>query len=254
MIGRNGHMRWPEAYDLICNLWSILPDKYKWNHLLNRHEKIYENWDCSLVGFEGIRSQDILPLLIKYFNFELFYAFGNIVDIFVDRCFGPNFDPRDSFDLAFIDFVAKLDEIKIAEGCIKPTHIMARLKARAEPNNVMKIIDNLTPEFCMRNPSGEIEADRRDQRLPLSDNLREPLDNISILERQLAESSDRVKLLENEISEINQSIIWQLVTIYHNGFVERLLPNGSNQRKRYDLGIKRCRVLMKEVFRNRVCV
>ena len=128
MIGRNGHMRWPEAYKIVCDLWRLLPDKYKWNHLLKRYEDMYDNWDCSKEGFEGIRSQDILPLLSRYFEFDFFFAFGNVIDVFVDRCFGPNFDPNDDYDKAFIDFVARLDEKKIEEGLIHPTHLMARMK------------------------------------------------------------------------------------------------------------------------------
>lgn len=148
MIGRNGHMRWPEAYRIVCDLWRLLPDKYKWNHQLKRHEGMYDNWDCSKEGFEGIRSQDILPLLMKHFRFELFYAFGNVIDIFVGRSFGPNFDPDNPFDTAFIDFVAHLDEKAIAEGVIKPTHLIARMTLE-NPSEV-KVINGLTPEYCVR--------------------------------------------------------------------------------------------------------
>jgi hypothetical protein len=31
-----------------------------------------KTWDCSKVGFEGIRAQDILPLLVKNSRFEAF--------------------------------------------------------------------------------------------------------------------------------------------------------------------------------------
>jgi len=34
-------------------------------------------WDCSKQGFEGIRAQDILPLLVKKFSFRSFLGFGN---------------------------------------------------------------------------------------------------------------------------------------------------------------------------------
>ena len=141
-------MRWPEAYEIVCDLWRLLPDKYKWNHQLKRYEDVYDNWDCSKDGFEGIRSQDILPLLIKYFKFELFFAFGNVIDVFVDRNFGPNFDPDNDFDRVFIDFVAQLNDKKIGEGLIKPTHLMARMKLE-DPKEV-RMIEGLTPERCVR--------------------------------------------------------------------------------------------------------
>ena len=43
MIGRNGHMRWPEALGIIQDIWRTMPDRYKYNHQLNRFEEKYEN-------------------------------------------------------------------------------------------------------------------------------------------------------------------------------------------------------------------
>jgi len=150
MIGRNGHMRWPEALEVFNTLWRELPERYKYNHLLKRTEIEYENWDCSKEGFEGIRAQDILPLLIKKFHFELFVGFANIIDIFIDRCFGHNFDPASPSDLAFIDKVHSIDEEHLSKGAIKPTHMTAALMKA--PSTKMKIHLHLTPEFCVRRP------------------------------------------------------------------------------------------------------
>ncbi|MCW5965352.1 MAG: methyltransferase domain-containing protein, partial [Bryobacterales bacterium] len=74
MIGRNGHMRWPEALEAMRPFWMELPTEYRWNRLYHRHEEEYINHDCSTEGFEGIRAQDILPLLIERFDFPLFAA------------------------------------------------------------------------------------------------------------------------------------------------------------------------------------
>ena len=40
--------------------WRELPDRCKYNHILQRFEAEYENWDCSQQGLVGIRAQDIL--------------------------------------------------------------------------------------------------------------------------------------------------------------------------------------------------
>ena len=143
-------MRWPEALEVFNMLWGELPERYKYNHLLKRTEIVYENWDCSKEGFEGIRAQDILPLLIKKFHFELFVGFANIIDIFIDRCFGHNFDPASPSDLAFIDKVHTIDEDHLRKGAIKPTHMTAALM-KAPPKK-MKTHLHLTPEFCVRRP------------------------------------------------------------------------------------------------------
>lgn len=159
IIGRNGHMRWPEALEIIQKLWAELPDRCKYNRLLSRFESSYENWDCSVSSFEGIRCQDILPLLIRHFHFDLFVAFGNLIDIFVDRAFGHNFDPQNKDDLAFIDRVATLDQQMIEAGTLSPTHMFAVMRHKeavpAEDELKTKIYKHLSPEFCIRKNHGD---------------------------------------------------------------------------------------------------
>ena len=125
MIGRNGHQRWPEALRLVHRFWQELPDNYKYNILLNRHEEIYENWDCSKEGFEGIRAEEVLPLLLCRFKCQKFIGFGNVIDIFVDRCFGHHFNPNNESDKDFIDRVHEEDERGIRDGQLTPTHMLA---------------------------------------------------------------------------------------------------------------------------------
>ena len=67
--------------------WRKLPPSYRFNRKLERYEEMFLNYDCSADGFEGIRSQDILPLLLENFHFHVFIALAN-----VDRTFcGPLF-------------------------------------------------------------------------------------------------------------------------------------------------------------------
>ncbi|MGD0281185.1 MAG: class I SAM-dependent methyltransferase [Dissulfurispiraceae bacterium] len=157
MIGRNGHMCWPETLEYVNAFWSLLDDSHKYNNQLKRFEPSYVNWDCSKEGFEGIRSQDILPLLINIFGFDLFLAFNGFMSVFTDRSFGHNFDQNNQWDKTFIDFVAKLDDYYIENGKIKPTQMVAVMtKQRGEAIRTYK---HLTPEFCLRLPDG-IEAAR----------------------------------------------------------------------------------------------
>jgi SAM-dependent methyltransferase len=151
MIGRNGHMRWPEALELVHACWSLLDDKHRWNHQLQRLEPMYENYDCSASGFEGIRAQDILRLLLKTFGFSFFIGFGNVVNVFVDRAFGHNFDPADLRDRHFIDFVSGLDDYFIESGKIKPTQMIAAMTKHRRADTM--IYKHLTPEFCVRDPN-----------------------------------------------------------------------------------------------------
>jgi SAM-dependent methyltransferase len=150
IIGRNGHLRWPEALLPIREIWEKLPRKYKFSNQLNRYYDYFENWDCSVEGFEGIRSQDILPLLIKSFSFEIFYGFGNLIDPFIDRNFGPNYNPERLEDARFVDSLHALDEKLISDGIVKPTGMIAVMVN--EEVKETRVYKNRTPAFAMRDP------------------------------------------------------------------------------------------------------
>jgi SAM-dependent methyltransferase len=148
MIGRNGHMRWPEALAIVQEFWRELPDSHKYNHQLKRLEHEYDNWDCSREGFEGIRAQDVLPLLIERFQFESFFAFANVIDVFIDRGFGHNFDANSEWDRNFIDRVQARDQAAMLSGEIKPTHILAAMRSAASP--LQRFAPAFTPQSCVR--------------------------------------------------------------------------------------------------------
>jgi 2-polyprenyl-3-methyl-5-hydroxy-6-metoxy-1,4-benzoquinol methylase len=150
MIGRNGHMRWPEALELIQSMWRFIPDHYKTNHQLKRVEQEYQNWDCSKVGFEGIRAQDILPLLVKKFSFRSFLGFGNLPDLFIERGFGHNLSVEDSHDTGFIDFLEDLNTLLIDLGYLKPTMIRAAMMRSRSNASPVRCYRHWTPEFCAR--------------------------------------------------------------------------------------------------------
>lgn len=148
MIGRNGHMRWPEVLDIVDSIWGFMPDRYKHNRQLGRFEKSFVNWDCSSEGFEGVRAQDILPLLNKTFGFESFLGFGGIVDVFVDRAFGHNFDPASDSDRSFVDFLQLLNDRLIDGGIIKPTTMFAVM--HKSPVSAPKQWRHWGARFCER--------------------------------------------------------------------------------------------------------
>ncbi|HEV7414063.1 MAG TPA: class I SAM-dependent methyltransferase [Casimicrobiaceae bacterium] len=136
MIGRNGHQRWPEALVIVREFWRELPPAYRYNRQLKRLEDEFLDWDCSTEGFEGIRAQDILPLLVDRFGFDMFLGFANVVDPFIDRGFGPNFSADSPSDREFIDRVHERDQAEIAAGSIKPTHMFAVMRRGADPNGI----------------------------------------------------------------------------------------------------------------------
>jgi SAM-dependent methyltransferase len=136
IIGRNGHQRWPEARAIVEEFWSELPASHRYHRQLRRQEEKFIDWDCSISGFEGIRAQDILPLLVERFAFEVFIGFANVIDPFVDRGFGPNFSTDSASDKTFIDRVHDRDEAELAAGRIKPTHLFAVMRPGAHPDTL----------------------------------------------------------------------------------------------------------------------
>lgn len=134
MVGRNGHQRWPEALQIVREFWKTLPPSYRQNELLGTYEEEFADWDCSKEGFEGVRAQDILGLLLERFHFQLFIPFGNVIDPFVDRAFGGHFDVEAEWDRAFLDRVHERDELEIAAGRITPTHLLAVLIKEPGPH------------------------------------------------------------------------------------------------------------------------
>ncbi len=147
MIGRNGHMRWPEAQAVVDEVWEWLPERYRFNWQLQRQEQQFMDWDCSQEGFEGIRAQDVLPLLLEYFSPRVFLAWGNIIDVFIDRGFGHNFHGRTEWDLHFIDRIHAMDTAAIAAGRIKPTHLLA--KFQNVPGECL-CVPGMTPQTAVR--------------------------------------------------------------------------------------------------------
>jgi SAM-dependent methyltransferase len=133
MIGRNGHRRWPEAVDLVHRIWSICPERYRWNQFSEAPDRTYPDIDCSVSGFEGIRAQDILPLLLQRFHPDVYITFLNIADPFIDRVYGPNFDISRAEDLAFIDALGRFDDAAIDLGLVTPTHLIASLRMQPVP-------------------------------------------------------------------------------------------------------------------------
>ncbi|MEZ5900850.1 MAG: class I SAM-dependent methyltransferase [Hyphomicrobiaceae bacterium] len=151
IIGRNGHMRWPETLEIMNRLWSILPQKYKFNHQFNKTIDPYLNHDCSKTGFEGIRAEDILPLLCDNFSFTHFVGVGGFEDVFVERGYGHNFDPENETDRAWIDTIAVMNDAMLETGAVKPTMIFAVAKKKNSAI-VTRTHRGLSPENAIRKP------------------------------------------------------------------------------------------------------
>jgi SAM-dependent methyltransferase len=128
MIGRNGHQRWPEAVAMVNGIWDQMPERYRRNNYSGEIDTVYPDLDCSGESFEGVRAEDILPLLLKTFHPETYVTFANIVDPFVDRVYGPNFDINNESDVAFLEHIAQLDDAAMELRVLTPTHLVGSFR------------------------------------------------------------------------------------------------------------------------------
>jgi 2-polyprenyl-3-methyl-5-hydroxy-6-metoxy-1,4-benzoquinol methylase len=147
MIGKNGHQAWPEAKGEIDKVWESMPSRYKTN---NRNGNLYDafpNDDFSKSGFEGIRSQDIMPLINERFGYSKYYAFGGIVERFINRGFGGNFSEENEEDTRFVELLQKTNDDLIDSGKITPTQICAYFTKRRSSGKHWK---NRTPIGSVR--------------------------------------------------------------------------------------------------------
>jgi SAM-dependent methyltransferase len=219
IIGRNGHERWPEALEIVQEYWRKLPPSYRLNRQLDLYEELYQNRSCSGESFEGIRSQDILPLLVERFHFQLFLAFANVIDPFVDRSFGPNFDATADWDRAFIDRVHHRDEEELTAGRIKPTHMLAVVGNERDVPTVFH--PPMRPEFCMRPPLPVSSVMRAADAYDWGAWPHSPFGQLEFACRRLADTENRLRQVDKEIeartawargleTQVNERTAWAL--------------------------------------------
>lgn len=126
MIGRNGHMRWPETEAMLQAVWPLLTERQRYHHQLQRaHTDRFEDFDSSKEGFEGIRAQDILYLLLNKFHSYKFFGYGGFIEVLVDRGFGHGFDHESERDRQFVRTLAEINDMMLDGGMIKPTIMSA---------------------------------------------------------------------------------------------------------------------------------
>jgi len=130
MIGRNGHQRWPETAPLVRSIWQTLPIAQRYDHMMDRSMLHWQDWDCAIEGFEGIRAQEVLPLLTEHFVPFSFIAWGGLLDAFVNDRTGPSFDPvAKESDRKFLERVAALEEALLARRATTPSEMGAEFRS-----------------------------------------------------------------------------------------------------------------------------
>jgi SAM-dependent methyltransferase len=200
MIGRNGHVRWPEAAEFVHRIWSVTPERYRWNPFQKAPDATYPDIDCSLSGFEGVRAEDILPLLLQRFHPDVYVCFLNVADPFIDRVYGPNFDVDRIEDRAFIDALGRMDDAAIDLRLVSPTHLVGSFRLRSTKCRYPRF---RSPSRTLRTSRGfQATLPKVDVVAPVKDRAQAGLDvgfdsDFRTLERELAEARARYQHLRH---------------------------------------------------------
>jgi SAM-dependent methyltransferase len=129
VIGRNGHRLWPEARRALEPFWDELPLPKRFDHTLDRPTTMLVDHDHSTVGFEGVRCQELLPLLAERFQFSVFAPHSCLTIPLLERRYGWNFDAEAEWDRDFVDRLDAADQTLLASGTLKPTQLVAECGA-----------------------------------------------------------------------------------------------------------------------------
>ena len=106
-IGRNGNRLWPEARDRANAIFKNLPEKYRINsHSLQVDDLLPDN-DYSVGCFEGIRSEEIEPILDVWFQQVYVFRANCFLWRLVNLAYSDNYNLNDEGDINLVkSFVA----------------------------------------------------------------------------------------------------------------------------------------------------
>ena len=91
-IGRNGNQLWPEALDEANRIFSPLPERSRRNAFTGKVDSMVPETDFSANSFEGIRSEEIEPLLLRYFDPVQIWRRNCFLWRLVNPVYFPNYD------------------------------------------------------------------------------------------------------------------------------------------------------------------
>jgi SAM-dependent methyltransferase len=106
-IGRNGNRLWPEALEAANLVFSPLPECYRRNAFTGKVDSTLPETDFSAASFEGIRSEEIESLLLRYLDPVEMWRGNCFLWRLVNPAYFRNYDLRNHEDrYVVLSFVA----------------------------------------------------------------------------------------------------------------------------------------------------
>jgi len=101
-VGRNGNQLWPEALEAANRIFSRLPERFRRNAFTGNVDSTVPETDFSADSFEGIRSEEIEPLLLRYFNPVEMYRTNCFLWRLVNPVYSRNYDLKKQEDRCIV--------------------------------------------------------------------------------------------------------------------------------------------------------
>lgn len=120
-VGRNGLQLYPESERAAQAIFDTLPPRLRRDNYSGRIDERVPNVDHSVDSFEAVRSQDIMPLLLRYFEPVEYVLFDAYVSLLLDFRYGPNYNLDDPEDRALVESIVRSDCAAIESGTLRPT-------------------------------------------------------------------------------------------------------------------------------------
>jgi SAM-dependent methyltransferase len=156
VIGRNGHALWPSAAAFVDRWWRELRESQRYDRYFEKRVPRYTSVDHSTYSHEGVRAQDIVPILLQHFDFETFFAFGGGIMPFVERRLGFNFNPNDDADRNLIDRIHADDAANVAAARYPAAKMIASLRRKRRA---------VVPRYEPISPDDHVAATARERSL-----------------------------------------------------------------------------------------
>lgn len=120
VIGRNGERLFTETKEMAQKIFDVLPEKFRYNNYTKKIDSDIPDIDFSKQSFESIRSEEILPLLLRYFKSKEYVTFDAFLSLLLDFRYGPNYDLNQRLDKSMVEMITNLDIYNISTSKLKP--------------------------------------------------------------------------------------------------------------------------------------
>src|SRR5437660_7001366 len=101
-VGRNGNQLWPEALAAANRIFSLLPERFRRNAFTGNIDSTVPETDFSANSFEGIRSEEIELLLLRYFDPIKMWRRNCFLWRLVNQVYSRNYDLKNQGDRCIV--------------------------------------------------------------------------------------------------------------------------------------------------------